>query len=399
MPHTPQTAVVRLLQGITDARNILPGDRIAVRPQLVVLGPRDGLGALKAFRLAGGERVADPSRVLLFTDDNLPAPDAAAANRRKQLHEAARQAGITRLISDGGCEVAHLLEQALIVPGECAVSALPEIGALGGIGALGLRVTQRDLVGLLKGEPLRVTVPQTLRADLTGKRHPYVGGWDLLFGITRDMTRERIAGAALEIGGDGLGGVALHERTSMAAQAAHAGLFSAHCLAERAAVLELNKRIVRPYMALEPEKNAAYAHRAAIDLQTIQAGVLPPGGDWRPLAEAAGQRITIVAIRAGVEGLRAAAETLKTRRPASGVRCIIAPVSRAAYEAALADGSIAHLVEAGVEVHPCGTPFGAAGTPAMLAGVVTGREAWRAGIASAIAAAASGQIRHPEQIR
>ncbi|MCA8945112.1 MAG: hypothetical protein KDB29_02690 [Planctomycetes bacterium] len=49
MPHTPQTAVTRLLQSVTDSRNIVPGDRIEVRPQLIVLGPRDGLAALKAF--------------------------------------------------------------------------------------------------------------------------------------------------------------------------------------------------------------------------------------------------------------------------------------------------------------------------------------------------------------
>ncbi len=398
MPHTPQTAVVRLLQGITDARNIAPGDRIAIRPHLVVLGPRDGLAALKAFRLAGGERVGDPSRVLLFSDDNLPAPDVASANRRKQLHEAARQAGIKRVIPEGGCELAHLLEQALIVPGECAVSALPEIAGVGGIGALGLRVTQRDLVGLLKGEPLRLTVPHTVRVDLAGSRHPHVGGWDLLFGIARELTRERIAGAALEIGGDGLNGIALHERVSLAMQAAHAGLFSAHCLADRAAVLELNKRIVRPYAALEPEKNAAYAHRATVDVQAIHTGVLPPGRDWRPLAEASGERVATVAIRAGVEGLRAAAGILKTHHPAQGVRCMVAPTSRAAYAAALADGSIAHLVDAGVEIHPPGTPLVTPGTPPLLAGVVTGVDCWRAGIAAAVATAASGQIRHPEQV-
>jgi 3-isopropylmalate/(R)-2-methylmalate dehydratase large subunit len=400
MPHVPQSAVVCLLQGITDARNIAPGDRIALRPHLVVLGPRDGLAALKAFRLAGGERVADPSRVLLFTDDNLPAPDTAAANRRKQLREAARQTGITRVIAEGGCELAHLLEQALIVPGECAVSALPEIAGVGGIGALGLRVTQLDLVGLLKGEPLRLTVPQTVRVDLVGKRLPHVGGWDLLFGIARELTRERLAGAALEIGGEGLGGIALHERTALAMQAAHAGLFSAHCLADRAAVLELNKRIVRPYAAFEPEKNTAYAHHATVDVQTVHAGLLPPGRDWRPLSEASGERIAVVAIRAGVEGLRAAAETLKTHHPA-GVRCFVAPVSKGAYQAALAEGAIAHLVDAGVEIHPPGTPLGTfvtPGTPALLAGMVTGVEAWRAGIASAVAAAASGMIRHPEQV-
>ncbi|MCB9895640.1 MAG: hypothetical protein H6839_14430 [Planctomycetes bacterium] len=405
MPHTPQTAVTRLLQGVTAARNIAPGDRIGVQPHLIVLGPRDGLAALKAFRLAGGDKVADPARVVLFSDDNLPAPDAAAAGRRKQLMDAAAQAGVTRIIARAGCELAHCLDNALVVPGELAVSNLPEIHLLGGIGALGLRGTVRDLAGLLAGRPLSVTVPQSVRADLAGQRQALVSGRDVFFTLRRELGRDRLLGRALEIGGDGLATLALHERMGLCAQAAHAGVAGVMCLPDRAGVAELNKRIARPYTTIEPEKDAAYAHRATADLAHAQISVVPPEGvdQWRTIGEASGEPVRRVVIggqsTCGHEALKTAAEIIKLRRKSPQVECAIVPDSREVYESALAHDVIGQLVEGGVHVYPPGTPVASLCGDGALVTCVTGEaNCWRAGIVAAATAACAGAIVHPERL-
>ncbi len=395
MPHTPQTAVVRLLQAITDARNIAPGDRVAVQPQLLVMGPRDGLAALKAFRLAGGKRVADPSRILLFSDDNLPAPDAATAQRRAQLLEAARSAGITRILPGAGCEIPYLLESAAVVPGECAVSGMAQITALGGIGALGLRGTQRDLIDLMHGKPFRLTVPASIRVELHGKLPTFVQGWDVLHALGRELTRARTAGAALEIAGEGL---ALHDRVALASQAAHGGLFSALCLADRAAVLELNRQIKRPYTAVEPQVGAAYTSRVSFDLSAAHAGVMPPGRAWRPVGECAGLPVTSVVLHAGLHGLRDAAKVIKSHRLEPGVRCVVIPESPAAFAAALADGTASHLADLGAELHPPGTELFADSSSTLYAGPRVGIDGWTANVWTAASAACSGELRHPEQL-
>lgn len=394
MPHTPQTAAVRLLQGVTEARNIAPGDRIGIRPQLIALGPRDGLAALKAFRLSGGARVADSSRVVLFVDDNLPAPDAAAAAQRAQLHEAARQAGITRILPLAGCEAAYLIESGLIVPGECAVSGLPEISALGGIGALGLRATARDLAALLAGKPLPVTVPQTVRVDMTGKPQPGVGGFDLFFALRRELGRARLAGCALELTGD----LPLHERALFAAQAAHAGLFAPLWLLDRAAVQELNRRNTRPYTTLEPEPSAAYVHRHMLDAAHANMAALPPGGEVPsvPIGEVAGEPAPLVVVRGGLPVLRVAAEMIKARKLAPRVRCLVVPESPEVFAQALRDDLLGYLLDAGVEVHPPGTPAPAG--PGVVTGIVAAQGQWRVSAHVAAAAACAGALIHPERL-
>ncbi|MCA8916343.1 MAG: hypothetical protein KDB90_13115 [Planctomycetes bacterium] len=405
MPHTPQTAVARLLQSVTDARNIAPGDRIGVQPHLIVLGPADGLAALKAFRLAGGEKIANPSRVVLFTDDNLPTAEAAAANRRKQLIDAATQAGVTRIIAGAGCELAHCLDNAWVVPGELAVSNLAEVHLLGGIGALGLRVTVRDLALLLAGRPLSVTVPQSVRADLTGQRQALVSGRDVFFTLRRELGRDRLLGRALEISGEGLTTLALHERIGLCAQAAHGGVAGVMCLADRPGVAELNKRISRPYTTIEPEKEAAYSHRAAIDLAHAQISVVPPEGpdQWRTIGESSGEPVCRVVIggqsSCGHEALKVAAEIIKLRRKSPQVECAIVPDSREVYEAALGHDLIGQLIEGGVQVYPPGTSTGAlCGDGALVTTVTAPGNCWRAGVVAAATAACSGAIVHPERL-
>jgi 3-isopropylmalate/(R)-2-methylmalate dehydratase large subunit len=59
--------------------------------------------------------------------------------------------------------------------------------------------------------------------------------------------------------------------------------------------------------------------------------------------------------------LREAASVLKGKRVARGVRLLVIPASRSIFQAALADGTIADLVDAGAMVGPpgCGPCLGA----------------------------------------
>lgn len=401
MPHTPQTAFVRLLQSVTDARNIAPGDRIEVTPHVVILGPRDGLAALKAFRLAGGETVVDPERFILFSDDNLPAPDAASANQRKQLHEAAKQAGLS-LIPGAGCELATVIEEALVVPGELAVSNLPEVSLLGGIGAGGVRVTVRDIAALMAGDKLQLTVPEAVRANLAGQRQEFVGGRDVFWYLLRELDRERIVGRVVEVGGAGLASMDLHERMALASQCGHAGPLAVFCVPDRAGVQELNRHIKRPYATVEPEKAAGYAHSADVDVAHAQLSLVPAGGpdEWRTAGEASGDPVKHVVLSGlSLTGIRVAGEIIKQRRLNPGVRCELVPASRADYARAVEEDWIGHLLDADVKVHPPGTRVGSlAREGSLLTSLVAPRGCARTGVVEAATAACAGAIIHPERL-
>lgn len=388
MPHAPQTALVRLIQGITASRNILPGDRVAVRPQVLLLTDQDAAAALDAC----GGKVA-------------PGITALAACRDKALADRAAKAGLALI--EPGCEIAALIEGALIVPGECAAASLPVIHALGGIGALGLRVTPRDLGRLLAGETIDITVPQVVRADLAGSRQPHVAGRDVFHLIRRELRVERLAGNALEIGSSGLGTLRLFERIGLCSLASQAGLFAAFCQLDRTVVAELNAAIKRPYTTLEAEKGAAWAHSAAVDLAHAVVTATPPQGpdQARGITEFHGEPISQVVIggdhSCGIEVLRHVCRTLKENRLHAGVVCDLIPDSTAVLAQAQAEDLIETLTDLGATLHPPGTPSPSLiqpGRKAVQTTIAAAPGAWRLGPFAAATAACAGMLAHPERL-
>ncbi|MBX3473132.1 MAG: hypothetical protein KF754_01975 [Planctomycetes bacterium] len=388
MPHTPQTALVRLIQGITPARNIAPGDRVAVRPHVVLLTDHD---AAQALDVCGG-KVA-------------PGITALVACRDSALQARAAAAGLRSI--EPGCELAALIDQALIVPGECAASTMPAIAALGGMGALGLRLTPRDLGRLLAGHVVDITVPGVTRLELAGARQAHVAGRDVFHALRRELRVDNLAGCALEISGPGLAGLALFERAGLCSLASQAGLFAAFCTVDRAAVAALNADIQRPYAALEPEKGAAWLRSATLDLAHAVVTATPPEGvdAARGIAEFHGERIDQVIIggdySCGIEVLRHLAAAVKQRKLHTGMVCDVVPDSpRVAQQAAMHD-LLETLADHGVKLHPAGTPPATLLQPdrkAVLTTISAPAGVWRVGPFAAAIVACAGMLAHPERI-
>lgn len=379
-----------MLQTIAGSREIAPGDRVALSPHFVLLTAHDG-AALDVLE-SRGRKVTAPQRIALAGGD-------------EALVARARAAGITRFLT-GGCELAELLEQALVVSGECAASSLPEIHALGGVGALGLRLPAADLGALLAETSIEVTVPEVIRLDLAGTRQPQIGGRDVFWTLRRELGPATLVGRAIEITGPGLATLKLHERQSLCSLAAHAGLFAALCLADKAGVAELNAAIQRPYTTVESEKGAVWHQVASLDLAHAQTCVLAPNSSQaRPVAEFQGERIEQVVVggqgSGSLEALRMLAETIKMRRLAPYMRCGVIPNSKLVCKQAEAEDLLNTLQDAGAVVHAPGTTPDQLIQPdfkTLLTTVAAPPGCWRAGPMAAAAAAVAGALTHPERL-
>jgi 3-isopropylmalate/(R)-2-methylmalate dehydratase large subunit len=171
---------------------------------------------------------------------------------------------------------------------------------------------------------------------------------------------------------------------------------------DRAGVQELNQRIQRPYTTIEPEKGAAYAHSAEVDVAHAQLSLVPASGpdDWCTVGEASGDPVRQVVFGgASIEDIRAAGEIIKQRRLAPKLRCELVPDTRSTYELALDEDWIGHLIDAGVSVHPPGTPMDSlAGPGALLTTLSAPNGCLRTGVIEAAIAACAGAIIHPERL-
>lgn len=392
MPHTPQTAVVRLIQNMTSARNVVPGDRIAVRPHLVLLTDHD-IPAILAELAAPAAKAPAASTV-------------AVACRDASLRARAQTAGFTRFL-DPGCEIRQILERSWLVPGECLAGSPAAVHAFGGIGALGLRVTARDLGRLATGQTIDISVPEVVRVDLSGLRPPHVGGRDVFHCLSKELRVDTVAGRALELHGAGLANLRVFERFGLASLAGNAGMFALFCSMDRTAVQELNAAVTRPYLTLQPERGATWCHQADLDLGRSTVTATPPEGPAlaRGIAEFHGERVDQVILggdaSCGIEVLRHAAAVIKQRGLHQGLVCDLVPDSTATASTDEARELLETLSEAGVTVHAPGTPPSTLVQPqrkALVTTISAPAGAWRAGPFTAAFVACAGMLIHPERI-
>jgi hypothetical protein len=98
--------------------------------------------------------------------------------------------------------------------------------------------------------------------------------------------------------------------------------------------------------------------------------------------------------------MRLTAEIVRQRK-LGRARCVVVPDTRAVYAAALDEGIVQHLVDAGVEVHAPGTSAAGLVLPmqrAMFTTVTAPAGGWRAGIVAAATAACAGAVMHPDRL-
>ncbi|HEY2206548.1 MAG TPA: aconitase family protein [Pseudonocardia sp.] len=192
------------------------------------------------------------------------------------------------------------------------------------------------------------TVAPTIRHELTGTKPALVSGKDIfphIAGSYGDATNHN-----LEFGGPGLASVPMNDRRTVATQAAEVSADFATFAADDARREFLDAHTDRPYTPADADPDADYADVRRIDLSALVPHVARPGAVSRnavPVTEverrAVDQCFLGSCANGQLEDLRIAADTVRGRTVAPGVRMLVTPTSQAVYRDALKLG----YVEAG----------------------------------------------------
>ena len=176
----------------------------------------------------------------------------------------------------------------------------------------------------------------------------------------------------------------------------------------------------RPYTVYAADADAEYARTVTIDLSALEPTVSLPHlpSNTKTVDEVAGMKIDQVVIGSCTNGrisdLRTAAELLRGRRVADGVRCIVIPATQEVYMQCLNEGLAQVFLEAGcaLSTPTCGPCLGGhMGCMCEGERAVTttnrnfvGRmghvdsEVYLASPAVAAASGIAGHIAHPEEV-
>jgi 3-isopropylmalate/(R)-2-methylmalate dehydratase large subunit len=180
-----------------------------IRAGEVVMAPLDGAMihditgplAIQKFYEMGGSKVFDPERVIMLFDHQIPADSIPAAQNHVYMRAFAKEQGIHNYdINEGVCHQVTL-EKGRAAPGEIVVGADSHTCMYGAIGAFATGIGSTDMGFVMKFGALYFKVPETIRAEVSGKFQKRVGPKDLILAIAHDIGADGATYQAIEFAG------------------------------------------------------------------------------------------------------------------------------------------------------------------------------------------------------
>ncbi|MBQ7241853.1 MAG: 3-isopropylmalate dehydratase large subunit [Firmicutes bacterium] len=348
--------------------SVKAGELIRVKLDLVLGNDVTSPVAINEFEKAGFNKLFDKEKVTFVLDHFTPNKDINSAMLSKRCRDFAREYGITNFFDVGTVGVEHALlpEKGLVAPGEIIIGADSHTCTYGAVGAFSTGVGSTDMAaGMYSGEAW-FKVPSAIKFELTGKPSKYVSGKDVILTIIGMIGVEGARYKSMEFTGDGLKYLSMDDRFCMANMAIEAGGKNGIFEVDEKTLEYVNSRVNRPFTVYKADDDAEYDETYVIDLSKIQPTVAFPHlpENTRPVSEAGDISIDQVVIgsctNGRLEDLEAAAEILKGRHVADGLRCIVIPATPLIYRQAMDEGLFAIFLDAGCIISPptCGPCLG-----------------------------------------
>lgn len=308
---------------------------------------------LETFAELGGERVFDPAKVAMFLDHAPNVHTTAVSDLHNQMRRFAADQGT--LLYEIGRGISHqvLPEQGHAVPGRIIVGSDSHSCTAGAFNLLATGVGSADLAAAMLLGKLWLKVPRTIRVVCTGAPPPGVQSKDIGLYLLGLLGADGATYRALEFVGDTIAHLGMHARMTMTNMAVEMGAKFGVMEADATTRDFLTAHGVVDCPTYVSDDDADFLDSYTIDVAAMTPQVAePPNPDLvRPVADLAGTPIAQATIGTSANGqlddLRTAATVLDGHRIAPGVRLFVAPASRHAYFAALREGLVEKLVEAG----------------------------------------------------
>lgn len=312
-------------------------------------------------------KVDDPEKCGIFLDHAVPAPTETDAIGAIKAREFAEKHKISSFFDVGNHGVVHqkIAESGFARPGRLLACGDSHTCAAGAFNCAARGFGPADMVYTwCKGENWYQVSP-TILYNLTGRLQDRVMGKDLFLyiaGVFGDVQN-----ANVEFGGDGIKNLPINERQSISAMCAEINAEFAIFPYDDAVKAYLQDIGVTEYDPVYPDESANYLDVREINLDKLVPYVAKPDfipGNCVPVTEMEGYKIHQVLIgscsNGRVEDLKVAAEIMKGKHVAKGVRLIVTPASQKEYLKAVRAGYIETLVESGAVItNPtCGACYG-----------------------------------------
>ncbi len=349
------TMTQKILAAHAGLPSVKAGDLIEAKLDLVLGNDITTPVAVAAFDEAGLTKVFDREKIAIVLDHYTPCKDIKSAQLCDTARKFAKRFGITHLYDVGTAGIEHALlpEKGLVGPGDCVIGADSHTCTYGALGAFSTGVGSTDMAaGMAIGENW-FKVPAAIKVNLIGKLKPYVSGKDVILHLIGMIGVDGALYKSLEFVGPGVAELSMDDRFTIANMAIEAGGKNGIFPVDEKTMEYVTGRFTRPVMVYEADADAEYEQEVTIDLSALESTVSLPHlpSNTKTVSEVKGMPIQQVIIGSCTNGrisdMRAAAEILKGRKVAEGVRCIVIPATQEFYLQCIREGLTEIFIESG----------------------------------------------------
>lgn len=314
------------------------------------------------------QTVFDKDKIALVMDHFIPNKDIKSAENCKCCREFACRHEISNYfdVGDMGIEHALLPEKGLVVAGDAVIGADSHTCTYGALGAFSTGVGSTDMAaGMVTGKAW-FKVPSAIRFELVGKPSKWVSGKDVILHIIGMIGVDGALYRSMEFTGEGIKNLSMDDRFTICNMAIEAGGKNGIFPVDETALQYMKEHSKREFTVYEADEDAEYDETYVIDLSQLKPTVSFPHlpSNTRTIDQVGEVKIDQAVIGSCTNGriddIRAAAEILKGKKVAKGVRCIVIPATQAIYLQAMREGLLEIFIEAGavVSTPTCGPCLG-----------------------------------------
>jgi 3-isopropylmalate/(R)-2-methylmalate dehydratase large subunit len=353
-------AIEKILSSHSEGQDVKPGDVVMVDVDLTVHFDSMRPDILK---------IKDPDRVVTMFDHQVPAPTVLAANHAKNMRAFVEKFGIKNYFPVGQHGISHVLvaQEGFALPGKILVNADSHTCSSGAMNCLARGMGPNEMLYILCKGTTWYPVGETTKVVLDGDLNDRVYARDIIHYLPGEYGD--FANRNLEWYGDGLANINMDGRLTMATISAELSAEFSLFPYDDVLAEYVDGRAKFDFEPAFPDDDAEYDREIHIDLNSLVPQVVLPNkvaNNVKPITDVASEGIKVDQAFIGscangrLSDFAVAAEIVKGKQIAPGVRFIVTPGTQAILKEAMKLGYVETLMDAGAVVtsSTCGACFG-----------------------------------------
>ena len=354
--------VEKILARASGRTQVAPGDVVVANVDLMVMHDISSNMVMKVLETEmENATVGDPTRIVFVFDHNFSPATQLAAETLANVRKFAARHGIRNVLDSGSGSVHHaIIESALWTPGQVIIgcdSHTPIYGALG-VFATGVGNNSMAALGFAHSKAW-FRVPETKQVYFRGQTKPGVGPRDIAQYMVGRIGEDGAVYEAVEYAGPYMESLSIEDRVLYPLMSIDIG---AKCgfvnPDDRTAEFARSFAGRKPFDLFRNDAGTKYKDILEIDVSRIEPQIAcpPTVGNVKPVEEVAGVEVNVAEVGGSTGGrlcdIRQLAAVFRNHKVHPGVRLQVVPASRGIYRAALREGLIETLFEAGANIFP-----------------------------------------------